>query len=353
MKTLVYFVAALAGSSFRLMVLLFLFSPLFALAHLKTDVVILNNGDRVTGEIKSLLDGRLSLSTDSMGTVAIEWKDIDSLRSDYNYELRLSNGERHFGKIVGQATLPGTLVLETVFEDATYALTEVVELRPIAQRVSDRIDVYLSANYAFTKASGVTQTEFRANASYEDEDAETAITSRLTISDTDEETTSSSRVSLSRQVWTNRERLYRLVFGGFESNDELSLDSRVTIGAGLGRYFFDNNRSSFNGSISVQALEEQSTEGDRESSVEGVISLTYSRWRFDSPKLNLDMTGSVYPSLTESGRLRADNSVTLRWELIDDLFWDLSAWSSFDNETIDEGAGEFDWGITTGVGWSF
>lgn len=332
---------------------IFLLVPLAALAHDKTDVIRFENGDRVTGEIKSLLDGRLSLSTESMGTVIIEWEEIAALSSSYNYELRLASGERHYGRIVpinGQGREVG---FETVFQTAQYPLANIVELRPIAKRVSDRIDVYLSANYAFTKASGVTQTEFRANASYEDEDAENSVTSRITVSDTDDETTTSSRVTLSRQVWTNRETLYRQVFGGFESNDELALDSRVTVGAGLGRYFFDTNRSSLSGSLSLQALEERSASGDTESSAEAVLSLSFSKWRFDTPKLNLDLTGSVYPSLTESGRVRADNSATLRWELVEDLYWDLSAWSSYDNETIDEDSSEFDWGITTGVGWSF
>ena len=37
----------------------------------KTDIVLLKNGDRVTGEVKSLERGKLTLSTDSMGTVYI------------------------------------------------------------------------------------------------------------------------------------------------------------------------------------------------------------------------------------------------------------------------------------------
>ena len=47
-----------------------------ALARDKTDVVILKNGDRVTGEIKSLDRGKMSLSTDHMGTIQIEWEEV-------------------------------------------------------------------------------------------------------------------------------------------------------------------------------------------------------------------------------------------------------------------------------------
>ena len=39
--------------------------------------------------------------------------------------------------------------------------------------------------------------------------------------------------------------------------------------------------------------------------------------------------------------------------MINDLYWDLSAWGSYDNETIDELGNSTDWGVTTGVGWDF
>ena len=68
-----------------------------ALAHLKTDIVTLYNGDRVTGELKSLYGGRLHHKTDSMGTISIEWQEIASIQSNYHYEVRTSDGLRLFG----------------------------------------------------------------------------------------------------------------------------------------------------------------------------------------------------------------------------------------------------------------
>jgi hypothetical protein len=47
----------------------FLFSPLEVSAD-KTDIVVLKNGDRITGEVKSLQARLLEFHTDAMGTVA-------------------------------------------------------------------------------------------------------------------------------------------------------------------------------------------------------------------------------------------------------------------------------------------
>ena len=327
-------------------------APLVNASHPKTDIITLYNGDRLTGEIESLVTGRVALNTDAMGIVQIEWKEVASIASDYQYEVRLADGQRLFGT-VGAGEKPGLVAFRDVFGDRSLGWDDIVELRPIADSLINRLEIGLSANYAFTKASSVEQTELRANVSYEDRKALNQLTSRLTLSNTDEEATTSSRINVSRYVWTERRSLFRVGFGGFESNDELGLDSRITIGGGLGRFFRATNNSNLTGFIALQALEERSVTGDTQGSLEAVLSGTLRRWRFDSPELDLSLDARLYPSLTESGRLRADSSATLRWEFYRDLFWNISAWGSYDNAAVDDEAGEFDWGVTTGLGWSF
>ena len=61
-------------------------------AREKTDVVILKNGDRITGEIKKLDRGKLKLKTDDMSTVYIE---LDLDRADLErVRVRDRAGER-------------------------------------------------------------------------------------------------------------------------------------------------------------------------------------------------------------------------------------------------------------------
>ncbi len=43
-------------------------------ARPNTDSVVLDNGNLITGELKSLENGIIRFSTDAMGTVSIEWK---------------------------------------------------------------------------------------------------------------------------------------------------------------------------------------------------------------------------------------------------------------------------------------
>ncbi len=324
-----------------------------AAAHPKTDVLVLYNGDRLTGEIQALRGGLVSFGTDAMGTVEVEWKEVASVESRYDYEIRLASGERFYGA-VGPGGQPGAVTLREGADSRTVAWDELVELRPIEKEAVDRLDIYTSLNVAYTRASNVSTSEIKADVSYEDERSLNRLTARNTLTTTQEESSSSRRLGLSRQTWTDRATYFRLLSGGFESNDELGLERRFTVGAGLGRYFIDTQRSTLSGYISLRALEEFGEDGGNTESLESEFAIDYGVWRFDSPDLDLRYNLSLFPSLTESGRLRGETELRLRWEIYRDLFWDVSAWGSFDNQALDENADRAtDWGLTTGVGWEF
>ena len=70
-----------------------------AIAAPKTDVVILVNGDRVTGEVKGLEHNQLRLSTADMGTVYIEWDKIAHVQSRQTLLLESADGVMRYGTL--------------------------------------------------------------------------------------------------------------------------------------------------------------------------------------------------------------------------------------------------------------
>ena len=322
-------------------------------AHEKTDVVILYNGDRITGEFISLYGGVVSLNTDPMGLVKIEWKHVARFESAYHYDLRLSDGSRYYASIE-ESKVAGQIKIGSADEQHSLEMLDIVELRSVEESWMERIDIYLSAGYSYSKASSVAQTTFNTDISYEDENSRNALTGRATLTDTDTGNTNSTKWDLSRTVWTNRSNLFRTFYGRYEKNDELALDSRVTGGGGLGRYFIDTQKLRWTGTMGLQVLTEQSTGGERQESVEAVMSTSFAAWRFDTPELDLDFKFNLYPSLSETKRVRADTDIRIRWELVEDLFWDVTAFATYDNKA---GTGdtdhEIDYGITTGIGWKY
>jgi hypothetical protein len=325
-------------------------ASLTVLAQRKTDVVTLYNGDKVTGEIKALNSGILELSTDSMGTLKIEWQEIATIQSEYYYEVRLGNGRRYYGSIE-PAQRPGQLLVGDLDGVHDLAWLEVVDMRPIEKRFLDRLDIYFSAGYSYSRASSVAQTSINTNIGYEDEKSRSELSGRTSITDDSAETTSSSRVDLDRAVWTRWPSIFRSSFANYETNDELELDYRFGIGAGVGRTFVDNYKNRFSGIAGLQVITEQSNVDGSDQNIELYLSSRYAAWRFNTPELDLNFILNVYPSLTESGRLRSDSNLILRWELLEDLFLDITAYGTYDNRANANSG--LDYGVTTGVGWKY
>src|SRR5215469_14006289 len=65
----------------------------------KTDIVMLRNGDRLSGDILSVEFGILSLSTDNMSTLSIEWPAVRSVTSKFEFAIERRGGSRYHGVI--------------------------------------------------------------------------------------------------------------------------------------------------------------------------------------------------------------------------------------------------------------
>ena len=324
-----------------------------ALAREKTDVVWLMNGDRLTGEIKQLEHGILRLSTDSMGEVRIEWDDIERIDSGYAFQFERTDGTRVTG-FVRETTEDRDIHLGNGQSEMKFAHENVIRISQIEDTFWDRLKGSLSVGYSFTKASNVAKGNLSGRATHRTEirsftlDGSTIITSDL-----DEESTQRSNLQFSMTRFRSN-RWFNSYLTGFESNDELGLDLRTSLGAGVGRYLIQTNKSELSLLAGVIGTAEalQGEESSQEN-IEGMVSLDYSRFIYDHPTLDLSSRFTAFPSFTQRGRVRTQLDISLRWEIINDLFWDLSYYNTYDSDAPSGSESSHDYGVVTSLGWSF
>ncbi len=127
----------------------------------KTDVVVLVNGDRITGEVKSLEYNQLKLSTVHMGTIYIEWDKVASLKSDQYLLLERTDGTRYYGQLVAGDDKSKLRVQRRKDEPAELVdMGTVVRAHPIeGGAFVDRLDGYVSAGFDFAKANSRSSTD--------------------------------------------------------------------------------------------------------------------------------------------------------------------------------------------------
>lgn len=120
----------------------------------KTDIVVFGNGDRLTGEVKSLERGRLRFKTDATDTISIEWDDVAYLSSDQNIQIETTEGIRYLGSI-RRADTAFVTIMDTRSGPVELASSSVVLMTPIEERGVSRLDGDVTAGYSFAQASDV------------------------------------------------------------------------------------------------------------------------------------------------------------------------------------------------------
>jgi len=335
-------------SSSVLALVLALVSGKVAEGQPKTDSVWIRNGDRITGEVKSMARALLKYSTDDLGTVSIEWNNVTRISSTATFEVRVSSGHKYYGTL-GLATTGRVVVApDTLF------LSDIVALAPIKQTFISRLDGYLDLGFSFQKANQTLQITSGARVVYRGPGKETAFeasTFREDREDADETTRLTADLS-QRFLFGDR---WSTGFGaGYERNEELDLSGRLNFLIFGSWTFMRSNHLNFSTIDGLVLTREQYFSTDTTShGLEALLGLVFGAYRYDRPKLDASVSSQLYPSFTVGGRVRWQNDLRLSYELVADFMVTISFFDSFDNKPQSAGAPKNDFGTTLSISWTF
>jgi len=330
----------------------FLIAPSLAFATPRTDIVFLTNGDRVTGEIIRLEAGILEFKTDTMGTTFIEWRFIADIISQSSQSVETIDGDR----ILGQLQKPeegDRIIVATGEGSVSLASDEVVSVWPVQAGFWQRMDLDASLGFDYAKSTDIANLTLAVDFQHLGNERLTESSLRGNVT-TQEEGNDLHRYELrAAHQYLRPAQQFRAWLGGMESNDALGVDLRLTGGGGIGKYFVKTNNTWFSLSAGLLATQERPRDGDTETNVESVFSMRYRYFKFADPERNFDTTLSLFPSLTDFGRMRADLRSTFKLEFFRDLIWSLELYATHDSDPLSEDAEKTDYGIASLLGWSY
>lgn len=310
-------------------------------------------GNILICEIKQLDRGKLRVKTSDAGTIDVEWEHVESVQSVFTYEVELRDGERFYG-FPSKGAEPRTLVLTDLADVLTFDLQNIVGLTPIRKGFLGRVDGSLSLGFSFAQANSATNLNFDFDASLRSKKYLRKVSVSSIVSDqenVDRNERDVASFEFSRFL-TPRWSAVTHVQG--ETNQELNLDLRSSIAGGARRQNIQTNSMLLSTLTGLAVNQERySTEEGANESLEAVLSVEFERFSFDTPQIDFDTSFTVFPSLSEWGRVRAELDLKLRRELMKDFFLDLSAYDSYDSAPPGSAEATNDWGFTTALGWSF
>ena len=254
-----------------------------------TDVIVLRNGDRITGEVKQLSRGQLKLSTDNAGTIYIEWDKIVSIKTALKYEVVTRNGSRYVGVLATDVADE----LQVIAEDGTVTrlgLLDVVSFLPIKSGFLERIDGSFDLGGTYTKSSGVAQTAIDLSAVYRRpsyevfSEFESNVTRQTDVPVTFRFTLRTGYVRFLEDNWI----VSPFVF--VERNPDLGSRLRSAAVLVAGRYLQRSNSSATLVTAGLAAGREQPIEGGTIPNVNAVVTFATSIYQHDYPRTTMDLS---------------------------------------------------------------
>lgn len=356
-------------------------------SHAKTDLITVANGDQITGAVNAMTAGKLSVSTSYAGTINIKWRDVKQIESRYLYEVRLDDGERIYGRFTAN-DIEHKFSLRVAGSERQFDTDDIVEVRSIEEELADKLDLQVSTQFDVDPNSK--KLVFYAAGTYDVRGGRTNFSAR--VNDTKNtvdgvtETSNASWLQISREFWRERgtAQSYRVLNARYDTNDELGIAHRGSVGVGLGRYLINDLGHELAVSGGIQGVQERRPDCEEQKSVRGMapfveaalddggdqsdkralkkcydaelfLNLKWHLYSFQRLDMDISLIGNTYPSLSDWGRIRGDLNLLISWELFDSFYWTVNAQTEIDNagDREDESLSNSDYTLSTGITWKY
>jgi putative salt-induced outer membrane protein YdiY len=312
------------------------------------DVLVLKNGDRITGEIKRIWDAEITIEPDYSDEVTVDVPAVDHIESERDFEIELNDGREVVGKLSG-ADAQGNQIVSTAEAELAAPLAEFFEL----DEPEDDFDWESNVEFSASLNSGNTDsanTKLKADTTLKLSDHRHIGEITLFREELSGVTTQDQDLFKYDYNWLFRDPWFFSAKLTFERDPIIELDERIIVSAGIGLDVWNTPRQELSIQIGVGGQTEEIGLVRTESGV-ATWSLRY-RQDFFSDDLELYHNNSVTSNI--SGRTNTSYKTTtgLRYEITDLLYANLSLDYDYETDPVDTAEPE-DVALLVGVGVEF
>jgi hypothetical protein len=334
--------------------ILFAVTPLTA--REKTDVIVMKNGDRLTGEIKGLSNGVLRFDLDYVdGALSVQWSKVARLESKQLFILQTEDGVMHTGTLITDPVRTDHIRVEGVEEEALIEQGRVVRVEETSQSFLRRWSGEVSIGAVYTKGNNATQYNLGTDAEYRRErwGAQVVVSSNLSAN-TGSDTSTRNELTISGYrllPWRN------YFYGGladFLQSSVQGINRQNTIGGGIGRYLKNSSRIriSLLGGVAWQTADYTGSTVEAPTTQVAAGLLATSVKLFVFKKTNLNLSANLIPAINDGGRVHFTMNTIYALKLFSNFWWNLSFYGNWDTRPPANFSGS-DYGYSSGIKWTF
>lgn len=228
-----------------------LIAVVIAAATTHADVVYFNNGDKLTGKLISVIDGKAVFNSDLAGEITIDTTEVSTFQTDAPVKVQLSDGTTIEDKLVrsekGTVELPAARSLK----NSTLSFDQIAAINPpppAGPKITGSVSTALSSSHGNTKADS-RALSFDIQREFE----KSRTIGVLDYAKSRQRSSSSDRKHDTENWWRSRlkhdflfdEKYYAYAEGRLESDKIALLDRRTILGGGLGYQWIKSDRTNF------------------------------------------------------------------------------------------------------------
>ena len=325
---------------------LFIFSVTCA-RPANADILVMKNGDKITGEIKRIWDGEISIEPEYSDEFEVDIPAVDHIISDREFEIELEDG-RELIATMGGADESGNQVLKTEAEAVAVTLADFLEVDEPEDFYDWETNVDLSSNFNRGNTDS-SNSQLRSDAMFKHGDHRHRGEVTFIREEQNQLTTKEKDLFQYGYNWLFGDPWFLAGQLSFERDPIIQLDGRAIAAVGLGRDIWDTPRRSLNFALGL-GVQEEDIGGD--SATTSVATWTL-RFGYDLFNGDMELFHNQDFNSNLSGRTNANfnTSTGLRFEITDLLYLNLTL--DFDYQTHPvTGINNEDIAFLFGFGWS-
>ena len=323
----------------------------------QADEVIFKNGDRLTGKIEHLTDGKLVFNSKVAGTVTVDISEVQTLSSDVPINVHLTDGTSFTQKVTKAG--PNRFAIEgtDAIKAQEFGLAAISSINPPAKpkpKWSGDISAGLTSTHGNTKAETISASANLRKRTEKDRTQVSADYARGRQRDTNTglmETTENWWRTKGKYDYFFTKKLFGYVDGRYEKDAIAQLDRRVIAGGGAGYQWIESEDMNFSTQAGFASLYEKfdnQTTSNSEVSVQA--GYNFDKQLTKKVKFIHDLTW--YPSTEKFSNYYLTSTGEIRAHFNDRMFTNFKAIFDYDS-TPAIGAGNTDVKYIWGIGWSF
>jgi hypothetical protein len=330
------------------------------LARDKTDVLVMNNGDRMTCAVKGLDAGVLYVDFDYIdGTTSVDWSKVARLESKQLFVVKTQNGSVYTGTLRTPETAAGRpvkiQVVATPEQEVVLNQSQIVKMIATSDKFFQRFSGEISFGTIYSKGNRSTQYSLGSQTAYIRErwNARASFDSNLSSSTGATVSTRNQFTFLASHLLPWDQWFYSGL-GGFLQSSEQGVSLQKTLGGGIGRYLKNTDRATISvlaGLAWQNTNYEQSTVPISPQNMAAAVIYTEARL-FKFSKTNLNLTAGILPAVSDPGRVRFSTDASYYIKIVGNLKWNMSFYGNWDNRPP-PGLSGSDYGTSSGLSWTF